>query len=114
MVQMIATIKPAHRDDFHRHSDQQCRPEREQRAEYKTARPGGEGCGEIRAQHVERPVRKIDEVHDAEHEGQPRGQQEQEQAELQPVQTLLDEKRHGTAATGSRTPNAHAAARAAA
>jgi hypothetical protein len=40
-------------------------------------------------------VRQIDQVHDAEHQGQPRRQQKQQQAELQSVQALLDDKRHG-------------------
>jgi hypothetical protein len=39
--------------------------------------------GEIGAHHVERAVRQVDEVHDAEHQRQPRRQQKQQQPELQ-------------------------------
>jgi hypothetical protein len=53
-------------------------------AEHETAGPGHEGRGEIGAHHVERAVRQIDEIHDAEHQRQPGRQQEQQQAELQP------------------------------
>jgi len=41
-------------------------------------------------------VRQIDEIHDAEHQRQPGRQQEQQQAELQPVQRLFDENQHGS------------------
>ena len=67
------------------------RAERERRAEHEAAGPGREGGGEIGADHVERAVRQIDQVHDAEDERQPGRQQEQQQAELQSVQALLDE-----------------------
>ena len=40
-------------------------------------------------------MRQVDEVHDAEHQRQPRRQQEQQQAELQSVQELFDDKQHG-------------------
>jgi len=41
-------------------------------------------------------MRQVHQIHDAEHECQPGRQQEQQQAELKPVQALLDEKRHNT------------------
>ena len=97
MVEMVAAVKPAHGDHLDRHADQQRRDERQDGAEHEAAGPGREGRGEIGADHVERAVRQIDEVHDAEHERQPGRQQEQQQAELQSVQALLDEKRHGRA-----------------
>jgi hypothetical protein len=40
---------------------------------------------EIRAHHVQRPVRQVHEVHDPEHERQPGRQQEEQHAELQAV-----------------------------
>src|SRR4029079_9682656 len=47
---------------------------------------------EIGADHVERAVREVDEVHDAEHERQPRRHQKQRHAELQAVQELLEDE----------------------
>ncbi len=55
----------------------------------------GEGGGEIGAQHVERAMRQVDEVHDAEHQRQPGGQQKQQHAQLHAVEALLDEIQHG-------------------
>ena len=40
-------------------------------------------------------MRQIDEVHDAEHQRQSRRQQKQQQAELQSVQELFDDEKHG-------------------
>jgi hypothetical protein len=40
-------------------------------------------------------VREVDEIHDPEHQCQPGRQQEQQQAELQSIQALLDEESHG-------------------
>ena len=42
--------------------------------------------------HVERAVREVDHVHHAEHQREPRGEQEQHQAELQAVQGLLEDE----------------------
>ncbi len=38
---------------------------------------------------------EVDEIHDAEHQRQPRRQQEQQQTELQSVEQLFDEDQHG-------------------
>ena len=75
-----------------RHADEERGAEREQRAEHEAAGPGREGRGEIGADHVERAVRQVDQVHDAEDQRQPGRQQEQQHAELHAVQALLDEK----------------------
>ena len=49
---------------------------------------------DVGADHVERAVREVDQVHDAEHQRQPGRHQEQHDAELHAVQALLeDEKR---------------------
>ena len=53
-----------------------------------------EGRGEIGAQHVERAVRQVDQVHDAEDQRQPGRQQEQQQAELHAVEALFDQVEH--------------------
>ncbi len=63
--------------------------------EHEAAGPHREGRGEIGAEHVERAVRQIDEVHDAENERQPRRQQKQQHAQLHAVKALLDEIQHG-------------------
>src|SRR5258707_3349260 len=94
MVEMIAAVEMPQRRELQHDPEQQCRSQREDRAEYKTSGPGYEGRGEIGAHHVERAVREIDEVHDAEHQGQSRRQQEQQEAELQPVQDLFDDEEH--------------------
>ena len=45
--------------------------------------------GEVRAHHVKRAVSEVDEIHDAEHQRQAGGQQEQHHPELQPVERLF-------------------------
>ena len=55
-------------------------------AEHERAGQRDQPRGEERADHVERAVREVDHVHDAEHQRQPGGEQEQHQAELQPVE----------------------------
>ena len=82
------------RDEFERDAQQQRGAERQQDAEHKTVRPGHEGRGEVGAHHVERAVRQIDEVHDAEHQRQAGRQQKQQQPELQAVQRLFYEDEH--------------------
>ena len=51
-------------------------------------------CRAIGPDHVERAMREIDDVHDAEDERQSRRQQEQHDAELHAVQKLLERERH--------------------
>ena len=94
MVEMVAAVEVPQRREFQHDAEQQGRAERQQRAQHETAGPGDEGRGEIGAHHVERAVREIDEVHDAEHQRQPRRQQEQQQPELQAVQELFDDEEH--------------------
>ena len=92
---MVAAVEPPDRDHFKHHADDKRRDEREDGAEHEAIGPFGEGRGEIGADHVERAVRQIDEVHDAEDQRQPRRQQEQQHAELNAVEKLLDEIEHG-------------------
>ena len=47
------------------------------------------GGDEVGADHVQRAMRQVDAVHDAEDERQPGGKQEQHEAELQAVEGLL-------------------------
>jgi hypothetical protein len=52
-------------------------------------------------------VGQVDHVHDAEHERQPGGQQEQHQPELQAVERLLDEQQAAQRAVSAvRRPRA--------
>ncbi len=94
MVEMIAAIEAAQRNHLHDHADQKRCHERKEGAENETVGHRREGGGEIGAEHVERPVRQIDEIHDAENERQACGKQKQQQAELQPVQALFDKQQH--------------------
>jgi hypothetical protein len=50
-------------------------------------------------------MRQIDQVHDAEHQRQPGRHQEQHDAELQPVQPLLDKQQRAHRVTPSRRAN---------
>ncbi len=92
---MIAAIEMPKRDEFQHDAEQQRGAERERRAEQEIAGPGHEGRGEIGAHHVERAVRQVDEIHDAEHQRQAGRQQEQQEPELQAVEDLFDEEQHG-------------------
>ena len=71
----------------------------EQHPERERAGALDEGRSDERAQHVKRAVGQIDEVHDAEDEREPGGQEEQQDAELQAVQGLRDQQpgQHGSA-----------------
>ena len=80
MVEMVAAIEMPQRGELQHDAEQQRGAERKRRPEQEAARPRREGRGEIGAHHVERTVRQIDEIHDAEHQRQPGGQQEQQRA----------------------------------
>ena len=69
--------------------------QRKDRAEHETVRSPGEGGGKIGAEHVERAVRQIDQIHDAEDQRQAGREQKQQHAELHAVKALLDEIEHG-------------------
>ena len=95
VIEMVAAIKMPQRDQFQHDAEQQSGAEREHHADDEITGPGHEGRGEVGAHHVERTVRQIDEIHDAEHQRQSRRQQKQQQAELQSVQELFDDEQHG-------------------
>ena len=96
VVEVIATVEMPERDELEDDAEQQGGAERQRRTEQEVAGPEEEGRGEIGAHHVERAVRQVDEVHDAEHQRQSGGEQEQQQAELQSVQDLFDDEEHAT------------------
>ena len=94
MVEMIAAVERTDRNDLEQHADQQRRAEREHGAGDEAAGPGHEGRREIGADHVQRTVRQVHHVHDAEDERQAGGQQKQQQPELQAVEALFEEEQH--------------------
>ncbi len=91
---MIAPVKPPHRDHFDGHADEEGSDEGEQGAGDKASGHRREGCGEIGADHVERAMRQVDQVHYAEDQGQPGGEQKQQHAQLHAIERLLDEIQH--------------------
>ena len=95
---MIAPIERPDGDHLQDHAgNERCNePEREPSNEAVGQRH--EGRGEIGAEHVKRSVRQIDEIHDAEDQRQAGRQQEQQHAELNAVQALFNEIKHGNPA----------------
>ncbi len=92
--EMIAAVEMPEHDKFQHDAEHERRAEREQRAQHEVAGPGHEGRREIGTHHVERAVRQVDEIHDPEHQRQPRGEQEQQEPELQAIQDLFDDEKH--------------------
>ena len=91
---MVAPIEPAEDDDLDRNADEDRRSERGAKPDKERAGRGEDGGGNIGADHVKRAMRQVDQVHDAENEGQPGRHQKQHDPELDPVQHLLDEVDH--------------------
>ncbi len=100
LVEMIAAIEAYQRDALDDDAEQHRRRHRDDAGEHE--RPGRveRRRREVRAHHVQRSVREIHEVHDPEHEREPGGEQEQQDAELQAVQRLSEER--GQVVTGPR------------
>ncbi|KAG1184585.1 hypothetical protein G6F35_015064 [Rhizopus arrhizus] len=95
LVQMFARIQARQRDAVQqqaqrRHAGNDRGGGQQERAG--VAEHGGRDEG---AHHVERAVRQVDEIHDAEHQRQAGGQQEQQNAKLQAVQGLHQQQRRG-------------------
>jgi hypothetical protein len=95
LIEVIALVERAQRDDLGDDADGERGREREDDGEREAARLGEEGGGEVRAHHVERAVGQVDEVHDPEDQRQPRRHEEEHHAELQAVQRLLEDEEHG-------------------
>ena len=94
MVEMVAAVERADRDHLEQHADQQRGAEREHGAGDEAPGPGHERRREIGADHVQRTVRQVHHVHDAEDQRQAGGQQKQQQAELQAVEALFEDEQH--------------------
>ncbi len=72
VIEVIATVERPDRDDLEQHADQKRGAEREHGAGDEAAGPGHEGRREIGADHVQRTVREVHHVHDAEDQRQTR------------------------------------------
>jgi hypothetical protein len=92
LIEVVARIQRAQRDQLDDDPDHQRSGQPERHAQQVRARHLIEVGREIRSDHVKRAVREVDEVHDAEDEREPRGHQEQRDPELHPVQGLFDDK----------------------
>ena len=108
---MTAVVEAPHRHDLEHHAGDERGGHRQHDGGDEAAGPHREGRGEIGAEHVERAMRQIDQVHNAEHERQPGGQEKQQHAQLHAVEALLDEIQHGLKAIGSRRRHPAAAPR---
>ena len=92
MVEMVTGIEPAHHHELDRQPDREGQGQGGQHAEQEGTREGGDGGAEKRPHHVQRAMRQIDEIHDAEHQGQSGGEQKQQHPQLKPVERLDDQK----------------------
>ncbi len=92
LIEMVAPIERAQHDDLDGDADQRRRRQGEQEREHERPGPGREDRGEVGADHVERSVGEVDQVHDPEHEGQAGRHEEEHDAELQAVEALDDEE----------------------
>ena len=104
LIEVLAPVERAQRGHLQERPEQRGRRHREQQPEHEAVQPGREGGGQIGAHHVERAVGEVDQVHDAEHQGQPGGDQEQHDAELQPVQRLDQDQRRSIGLPASAAP----------
>ena len=95
LVEMVAAIEAHQRDALDDDAEHHRRGNGDQPGQHERFGPAEYGGREIRAHHVKRAVREIHEIHDPEHERQPGGQQEQQNAELQAVQRLREEEADG-------------------
>jgi hypothetical protein len=96
---MVAAVERTDRDHLHDHAGDQCGDQPKPEAHQKAVGQADEGRGEIGAQHVERAVREVDQIHDAEDQRQPGRQQKQQHAELNAVQALFDQVEHSKSLT---------------
>ena len=93
---MAALVQPPDGDDFEHHPDDERTRDRQNHRDDETSGHGGERRGEIGAEHVQRTMRQVDQIHDAEDQRQAGGQQKQQHAQLHAVEALLDEIQHAS------------------
>ncbi len=94
--EMVSPVEPPQHRHLQQHADRRRGERAAREADPERARRRGDGRDQVGAHHVERAVRQVDHVHDAEHQREAGGQQEQHQPELQAVERLLEkqEPRH--------------------
>ena len=89
---MVARVEVPEHQALEHDADEESRRQREQQTDDKAAAPSREHRREIGADHVERAVRQIDEVHHPEHERQPGRDEKQQDTELHAVEGLQEEE----------------------
>src|SRR5208282_1160873 len=92
---MTAAVQSPDGDDLEHHAGEKRGDNCQNDADDEASGQGGESGSKIGAEHVKRAVRQVDEVHDAEDQRQPGGQQEQQHAQLHAVEALLEKIQHG-------------------
>src|SRR3546814_157322 len=114
LVEVVARVEPADDEDLDQRAGggggQEAAAEAEPEGAGLPRDPGAEeGAG-----HVERAVRQVDEAHDAEHQREAGGHEEQHDAELHAVEKLLYEEGGGHSkiccsgrTSGSASPTRH-------
>ena len=95
VIEVIPVVEMSKDDEFEQKPKCQCGGERQHQRGEKAAGQRIESDGEVGPQHVLDAVRQVDDVHDPEHQRQPRRNQEQQHAELQPIENLNHEQGSG-------------------
>jgi hypothetical protein len=105
VVQVIAPVQREQADPVDHRAQHEHPAKPRQHGERKGAAGVPRRGGKVRAEHVQRAVRQVDEAHDAEHQRQAGGHQEQQHAELQAVERLDQQqfRRHAAPASPSAT-----------
>jgi hypothetical protein len=91
--QVVTHVERAKQAKLERHAEQSGQDHRADDTEHEGAAQRHQPGRQERAHHIQRTVRQVDHVHDAEDQRQAGRQQEQHQAELQPVEQLLDNEK---------------------
>ena len=91
---MVAQVQPPDDDELDdesgdRRRGRACGDGDDERRAFRRGR-----SGDVRAEHVDGAVREIDHAHDPEHQREPRREQKDHHAELQPVEDLLECEAH--------------------
>ena len=92
LIQMVPIVEAAKYDELDDGAEHDAAEGGEHDSQEERSGKLHQGGREKRAQHVEGAMRQIDQVHDAEDERQPGGDQEQHDAELKAIQELFDQE----------------------
>ncbi len=88
---MVFLVKAPQDQDFHQYAGKGRRRQRRQDAQEERPGPGSDRGAHVGADHVKRAVGQVDDLHDAENQGQPGGHEKQHDAQLESVEQLFDE-----------------------